>query len=55
MGTACWNLGRYAEAVAFAEKALRLDRALKEANFNKSVGLLMMGGQGRRNRSWNGC
>ena len=49
MGTACWNLERYAEAASFAEKALRLDPLLKEAKFNLAISLLLMGrgGEGK--------
>jgi tetratricopeptide (TPR) repeat protein len=46
MGTACWNLSRFAEAVSFAEKALRLAPDLVEAGFNKAIGLLMLGRAG---------
>ena len=49
MGTACWDLERYAEAASFAEKALRLDPLLKEAKFNLAISLLLMGrgGEGK--------
>ena len=43
MGTACWNLARYAEAAGFAGKALRLDPTLKEARFNRALALLLVG------------
>jgi tetratricopeptide (TPR) repeat protein len=43
MGTACWNLERYSEAVSFADKALRLDPTLKEAQFNRAISLLILG------------
>ena len=43
MGTACWNLARYAEAADFADKALRLDPTLKEAKFNRAIALLLAG------------
>ena len=46
MGTACWNLARYAEAAEFADKALLLNPALKEAKFNRALGLLVMGRAG---------
>jgi tetratricopeptide (TPR) repeat protein len=46
MGSACWNLGRYAEAASFAEKALRLDPSLKEAKFNMAYALLLVGRAG---------
>lgn len=43
MGTACWNLRRFGEAVLFAQKALRLDSSLKEAKFNMAFSLLLLG------------
>jgi len=46
MGSACWNLGRHAEAEENARFALALDPALKEAKFNLSLALLMAGKAG---------
>jgi tetratricopeptide (TPR) repeat protein len=43
MGSASFNLRRYAEAVAFAEKAIALDPSLKEAHFNLAIAYLMLG------------
>ena len=56
IGTACWNLARYAEAADFADKALQLDPTLKEARFNRAIALLLAG-QGGRNQvdSAGGC
>ncbi len=46
MGSACWSLGRYAEAARHAERAHRLDPSLKEAPFNRAIAWLMMGRAG---------
>jgi O-antigen biosynthesis protein len=43
LGSACWNLRRYPEAVQWAEKALHLEPFIKEGLFNKAVAFLMMG------------
>jgi tetratricopeptide (TPR) repeat protein len=43
IGTAYWNLARYAEAADFADKAVRLDPTLKEARFNRAIALLLAG------------
>jgi tetratricopeptide (TPR) repeat protein len=42
-GSACWHLGRYPEAVQWADKALRLDPSMREGALNKAVAFLMMG------------
>ena len=46
LGSACWHLSRYPEAVQWAEKALRLNPSMKEGLSNKAVAFLMMGRAG---------
>ena len=43
IGAAWCNLGRYAEATEFADRAWRLDPHLKEAGFNRALARLMSG------------
>lgn len=43
MAGACWNLGRYGQALAYARKAAEQAPELKEAHFNIAVSLLLMG------------
>ena len=47
MGSANFNLRRYAEAAALAEKAIAIAPALKEAHFNSAIAHLMLGGTDR--------
>jgi tetratricopeptide (TPR) repeat protein len=43
LGSACWQLGRYAEALDHAKSAGRLNSTLKEAVFNRAIAELLLG------------
>ncbi len=43
LGSACWQLGRYADALEHAKRARRLDPASREPAFNRAIAELLLG------------